>query len=155
MELRKYNPIATTAEKWDWYTEVYAWRIVRGVASPDDKNCPVDPKGQWHNPLLIQAEVSRLRRIIAAERYRHAEAESRDPDVQAQNQRYARAAAWRAGKLDEYDAIHHPERLAERRRTAPKPEAPITASDLGVTASPSDTGGLQHVADALPERAAE
>lgn len=155
MELRKYNPIATTAEKWDWYTEVYAWRIVGGFASPDDTSCPVDPKGQWYNPLLIHAEVSRLRRIIAAERYQHAEAESRDPDVQAQNQRYARAKAWREGRLDEYDAVHHPERLAERRRRAAASEPPITAGDLGVTASPSDTGALQHVANAMPDRAAE
>ena len=51
------------------------------------------------------------------------------------NERYRRGAAWRAGKLDEYDAIHHPERLAERRRRGSVSEPPITAADFGVTAS--------------------
>ena len=53
--------------------------------------------------------------------------------IEAQEERYRRGAAWRAGKLDEYDAVHHPERLAARRAVQPDP--PITAGDLGVSAS--------------------
>ena len=36
--------------------------------------------------------------------------------LEAQEERYRRAAAYREGKLDEYDAIHHPDRFAQRRR---------------------------------------
>ena len=43
--------------------------------------------------------------------------QQRRGDAIARNEeRFARSAAWHAGKLDEYDAVHHPERLAERQR---------------------------------------
>lgn len=37
----------------------------------------------------------------------------RNDALAEQQERYRRGAAYRAGKLDEYDAIHWPERLAE------------------------------------------
>lgn len=154
-EIKRLGKNPTEDEKWVYYSEVYAWRIVRGWGKSEDTTCPIDPNGEWYNQLMVEEVVSRYRRILAAERYQFAERESRDADVQAQNEKYARGLAWRQGRLDAYDAIHHPERLAERRRRGAVSEPPIAAADLGVTASPSDTGGLQHVADALPERAAE
>lgn len=35
--------------------------------------------------------------------------------LKAEEERYRRAEAYRQGRLDEYDATHHPERLANRR----------------------------------------
>lgn len=57
---------------------------------------------------------------------------ARQEAIAAQEERYRRAQAYRAGKLDEYDAIHWPGRLTERirwGRTAP----PLSARDLGVS----------------------
>ena len=54
----------------------------------------------------------------------------RQAAIDAQEERYRRAAAYRAGKLDEYDAVHHPERLAERRRAMAANEAQRLASSL-------------------------
>ena len=50
--------------------------------------------------------------------------------IDAQEEKYRRGAAWRAGKLDEYDAVHHPERLAERHRAQAAAEAQRLASSL-------------------------
>jgi hypothetical protein len=38
----------------------------------------------------------------------------RSDAIDRQNEKYRRAAAYREGRLDEYDAIRHPERLQER-----------------------------------------
>jgi len=77
--------------------------------------------------------------------------QQRRGDAIAQNEeRFARSAAWRAGKLDEYDAVHHPERLAERQRqgtheAAQQPFSTPSRSigevlrEMGITASePAD-----------------
>ncbi|HEY2528075.1 MAG TPA: hypothetical protein VGJ20_09040 [Xanthobacteraceae bacterium] len=114
LPIRKLAECYTEHEKSLYYAEVYAWRIVRGYGLADDKTCPVDPKGERYNPALIDEAISSFRRIIAAERRQHTERESCDNEVQAQNRRYARGQAYRAGKLDEYDAVHHPEKLAQR-----------------------------------------
>lgn len=53
----------------------------------------------------------------------------RNAATTAQDEKYARAAAYRAGKLDAYDAVHHPERLA--KRNAAKPTQSLAAEDLG------------------------
>lgn len=137
LPIKKLADCQTNHEKWTYYAEVYAWRIVRGYGSPDDKTCPVDPHGEWYNPFLIDQAVSRFRRIIANERRQHTEHESRDEEVQRQNEKYARGLAWRQGRLDAYDAIHHPEKLAERQRQAQKPVPdPIgdVHAELGVSA---------------------
>lgn len=59
----------------------------------------------------------------------------RQQELDAVQERYRRGEAYRAGKLDEYDAIHWPERLADRQRKGIKP-APFTARDLGVRSAP-------------------
>lgn len=144
-EIRRLGKNPTEDEKWVYYSEVYAWRIVRGWGKTEDKTCPIDPEGRWYNRLMVEEVVSRYRRILAGQRHECVERESRDADIQAQNEKYARGLAWRQGRLDEYDAVHWPERLAERRRRGATNESPITAADLGVTASPSDTGALQAI----------
>lgn len=70
--------------------------------------------------------------------------------LEAQEEKYRRGAAWRAGKLDEYDAVHHPEKLAERRQaqaiaeaerqTRALPECPISRvlDELGVTSKAAE-----------------
>lgn len=50
-------------------------------------------------------------------------AQRRQAAIDAQEEKHGRAAAWREGRLDDYDARHHPDRLRERRRLAGlKPE---------------------------------
>lgn len=50
--------------------------------------------------------------------------------LEAQKEKYRRGAAYRAGKLDEYDAVHWPEKLAERRRAQAAAEAERQAREL-------------------------
>lgn len=147
LTLRKLADCRTNADKWHYYAEVYAWRIVRGYGKPEDRTCPVDPHGEWFNQTLVDEAVSRFRRILAAERHAHEEAQSRDEDVQRQNEKYARGLAYRQGRLDEYDAIHHPDKLAERQKAqaetpAPKPHNAEVISnaldDLGVTSQAAE-----------------
>jgi len=116
LKLMLLSDIRTEGDKWRYYAEDYAWRIIR--LHDEERSSPIDPKGEWYNETLVIDALNRFRRHIAAENHRREEAESRDPDIQAMNRRYARGAAWRAGKLDEYDAVHHPDRLAERQRSA-------------------------------------
>lgn len=122
MKPTKLKDCHSDAERWEYYTDAYAWRIVRGYS---DSPFAGDPSGEWYNPELIAQAVSRLRRIDADKRRQHDEHESRDEEIQAQNEKYARGLAWRQGRLDEYDARHHPEKLAERQRQ----QAPTTAPD--------------------------
>lgn len=126
-DIKRLGKNPTEDEKWTYYSEVYAWRIVRGWGKEDDHTCPIDPKGQWYNQAMVEAVISRYRRILASQRRTREDHESRDEDVQRQNEKYARGLAWRQGRLDEYDAIHHPERLAERQRAqaqTPPPSSP-------------------------------
>lgn len=65
----------------------------------------------------------------------------RQKAIEEQQEKYARGHAYQMGKLDEYDAIHWPERLAERRakgiNSDPNAKARVfTARDLGVIATP-------------------
>lgn len=154
-EIRKWAECVSDEQKWIHHAEVAAWRIRRLGASYADHFTPIDPNGEWWNTHLVNQALDRIDEHDRCEIQRHGAADAANPDVAVQEEKYRRGAAWRAGNLDEYDAIHWPERLAERRRRGAASEPPITAADLGVTASPSDTGGLQHVADALPKRAAE
>lgn len=50
--------------------------------------------------------------------------------LEAQEEKYRRGAAWRAGKLDEYDAVHHPEKLRERHRAQAVAEREQQARNL-------------------------
>jgi|SRR5215469_4805739 len=104
-----------------YFAEAYAWMIARGFLEADAKSCRIDPEGKWHDQGLIDEYIGRIMRHDAAQRRGYEEAESRHDEIQAQNERYARAAAWREGRLDEYDARHHPERLAERQRQSEEP----------------------------------
>lgn len=162
LPLRKLIDCRTDRDLWSYYAEVYAWRIVRGYGSRDDRVCPLDPKGEWFDEALIDDAVARFRRIIAAERRAHEEGESCDPDVQAQNQHYARASAYRTGTLDEYDAQRHPERWAARQREryrqgqreADARGCPISdvLAALGISATEvSPPQPPQHVSHSIPQ----
>lgn len=150
-EIKRLGKNPTEAEKWVYYSEVYAWRIVRGWGKAEDKTCPIDPEGEWYNQGMVEEAVSRYRRILADERRQRAEHESRDEEVQAQNEKYARGLAWRQGRLDEYDARHHPEKLAERQRqqaptTAPAPIGQVLG-ELGVSSEEAVTPPLDPSVD--------
>src|SRR5215471_20165441 len=148
LKLMLLSDIRSDADKWRYYAEDYAWRIIR--LYDEERSSPIDPKGEWYDETLVADALNRLRRQLAAENHRRAEAESLDPDIQAMNRRYARSSAWRAGKLDAYDAVHHPERLAERQRqgnheAAQQPFSTPSRSigevlrEMGITASePAD-----------------
>lgn len=147
LELRKLADCRTDEDRWEWYADVYAWRIIRGYGKPEDRTCPVDPEGKWFSPALVEEALSRHRRTLAAERHTHEEAQSRDEDVQRQNEKYARGLAWRQGRLNQYDAIHHPEQLAERQRAQAETPAPTSHNaevisnaldDLGITSQAAD-----------------
>lgn len=132
------NP--TEAEKWVYYSEVYAWRIVRSWGKEEDRTCPIDPKGQWYNQAMVEAVASRYRRILEADRIAYQQAESQNPEIQAQHERYARGLAARQGRLDHYDAIHHPDALAKRGEAIAKTQHASEAvskalDDLGITST--------------------
>lgn len=131
--IRKWAECVSDEQKWIYHAEVAAWRIRRLGASYADHFTPIDPKGEWWNTHLVNQALDRIDEHDRRESERHGAADAANPDVAVQEEKYRRGAAWRAGKLDEYDAIHHPERLAARR--AVQPERPITAADLGVSAS--------------------
>lgn len=146
-EIKRLGKNPTEAEKWRYYTEVYAWRVVRGWGKEDETTCPIDPDGEWYNPSLVQQALARYRAILAAQRRAREDHESRDEEVQRQNEKYARGLAWRQGRLDQYDAIHHPEQLAERQRAQAETPQPTdhnaevisnALDDLGVTSQAAE-----------------
>lgn len=60
--------------------------------------------------------------------------------IQAQEERYRRAAAYRQGRLDAYDAVYHPDLLAKRGEQIAKTQHASEAvsralDDLGITSS--------------------
>lgn len=54
----------------------------------------------------------------------------RQAAIDAQEEKYRRGQAWRDGKLDQYDARHHPERLAERRVSDALAALGVTATEV-------------------------
>lgn len=151
-EIKRLGKNPTEADKWRYYAEVYAWRVVRGWGKEEDQTCPIDPDGEWYSPSLVQQALDRYRRILAAQRRAYDEHQSRDDDVQRQNEKYARGLAWRQGRLDEYDAIHHPEQLAERQRAqaqTPPPTSPNAEvisnvlDDLGISSEEHHTAAAE------------
>jgi hypothetical protein len=132
LKLMLLSEIRTEGDKWRYYAEDYAWRIIR--LHDEKRTSPIDPEGEWYDETLVKDALNRFHRHIAAEKHRAEELESLDPDVQAMNRKYARAKAWREGWLDKYDAVHHPERLAERRRRAAEviPEQPYSTPERAI-----------------------
>lgn len=51
----------TTAERWQWHAEVYAFRRVVLGASNDEYTSPCDPDGKWFDNTLV-TEAERLLR---------------------------------------------------------------------------------------------
>lgn len=92
-----------------------------------------------HNDLKARAlpEPQEIERDLwESPQHRHAA-------IKAQEERYRRAAAYRQGRLDEYDAIHHPDLLAKRgeqiAKTQHVSEAVSNAlDDLGVTSQAAE-----------------
>ena len=128
---RKWSDCQSEPDKWRYHAHLYAWRRIYAFAANDEKTSPVDPDGKWFNEDQIRHEAN----VIRANRR---QPRSTNPDIEAINERYRRADAWRAGNLDKYDAIHHPDKLAERHRLGIKPANPTTYTDLGVTSQAAE-----------------
>ncbi len=58
--MSKSYALMTEGERWNWHSEVYAFRRVVLGASPDEKTSPPDPEGVYFNEDLVRAAARRL-----------------------------------------------------------------------------------------------
>lgn len=144
LKLRKLSECVTYEDKAEYYAEVYAWRIIRIGASYDDHTCPIDPNGQWWDTHRVNRALDRIREHDQAEAKAHASAHHH-PGIAEQEEKYRRGAAWRTGKLDEYDAVHWPDKLRQRQKAAAEaqvanapPGSPISQAlrEMGISSMP-------------------
>ena len=62
--MRKYRDDMTEREKWQWHTDVYAWRRVRLGAAREEQTSPPDPKGVWFNADMVDAAERMLQQKV-------------------------------------------------------------------------------------------
>lgn len=82
MKILKLSDCTTNEQRWDYYTHVYAWRILRGYGSLEDASCPIDPEGKWYDPDAVRIALEEMqRRDPTAQRNRAiAEQQGREAD---------------------------------------------------------------------------
>jgi hypothetical protein len=136
---RKSYSEKTTAEKWAWHTDVYAFRRVTLEAPDEEVTSPCDTEGKWFNADLVNAATRRLRekRRLAARSRR----QSSDMELEGRDlcNRWAREngfpdfeAAERAGQ-NRVDVVKWI--VAKAGKAMPRgPQWRGTADDYGVTA---------------------
>lgn len=62
MKILKLSECTTNEDRWDYYTHVYAWRILRGFGTEEETTCPIDPEGKWYDPDAVHIALEELRR---------------------------------------------------------------------------------------------
>lgn len=66
----------TTAERWQWHAEVYAFRIISLGEDRTERRTPCDEEGKWYDERLIGEAERRLRNMRAIKSAKHARDDS-------------------------------------------------------------------------------
>ncbi len=64
----RYSDAWPDYKKWEFHTEIYAWRRVRLGISPDVTVSPCDPKGEWCDEGMIRKAAARIQANTPAPR---------------------------------------------------------------------------------------
>lgn len=49
-------------ERWEWHSQVYAWRFLTFDTPIAKGSAPTDPNGEWFDERMIQVELGKLQR---------------------------------------------------------------------------------------------
>ena len=129
---KKYSEL-TVPEQWEWHARVYAFRrVVLGV-SPDVRNSPPDPNGEWFDASAVDDAERRLRDKYAA-RQREIDKDRQEADQRYERARLARDQMARElgypdfGVMLSMGLVNAVNSRQSRQQSAPK-AAPLTETD--------------------------